>query len=429
MPPLATDAARDGKRKLASETLWAFASKGIALAGTYGLLFFLVSRLEVGEFGRWSYFFSILLILAQTSELGLNTAAKRWFAEHRDRPTLGGWIHAAWRMRVWASLLAGLITLGLAVPIARLTGRPWLAPWLFAAAPWVVLYGVVEFYKSLFEATQRLRLTALVNFSDHALRLLLCVTAWVLFGGVGPLVLALGGAALFAAGLGRFLQLRHLGPAADAPAPEAAELARYCVPVFCMSLAGFISTEIDVLMIGQLLHDDAAVAQYAVPKQLIAFLPHVSVGITMAAAPALTRMAAEGGASVLRLFRRIFLLLALLYGALAAAGLGVALWVPREWIPADYRASLAPLAGLMPYVFFNALSIYTGTLMNYRGLAGRRFLFLILTLVLNIALNRWWIPRMGILGAALASSVAMMPYFALNWLQCERMIRRTPDPQ
>ncbi|MFO1520873.1 MAG: hypothetical protein U1G05_02320 [Kiritimatiellia bacterium] len=99
MDPLAQVARHGGKRKIAKETAWAFASKGAALAGTYGLLFFLVHRLDVAEFGRWSYFFSVLLILTQASELGLNTAAKRWFAEARDPRSLGAWIHAAWRLR------------------------------------------------------------------------------------------------------------------------------------------------------------------------------------------------------------------------------------------------------------------------------------------------------------------------------------------
>ncbi|MFO1520872.1 MAG: polysaccharide biosynthesis C-terminal domain-containing protein [Kiritimatiellia bacterium] len=273
-----------------------------------------------------------------------------------------------------------------------------------------------------------MRLTFQVNLVDNALRLLLCLLVYQATGSVRAMVLALGAAALAAAGSGRLLQNRHLPAAVAGSGADAGALARYSVPVFFMSVAGFISTEIDTLMIGGLL-DDRATGIFGLPKQLVAFLPHVSVAFTMGAVPALARMAAQADPAARTGFRRLLGLLAVLYGGLALAGFALAAWLPREWLPQGYRESVGPFAGLMPYVFFNALSIFTGTLLNYRGLAGRRFLFLVVTILLNVTLNRWWIPRFGVTGAALASSVAMMPYFLLNWIQCERMLRPArPSP-
>lgn len=410
------------KLKIASETIWAFASKGAALVGTYGLMAFFVLRMDVESFGRWSFFTSILSLLALCFELGLNNALQRWVVIHRDDPALGDWMASAWRLRLWLLLPTVVVPLALAAPLAAWTGRPWLAGWMLAAVPWVALYGFVDFHKSVFEAAHRLRLTCAVNLVDFGLRLALGVAAYLLTGSILAVMAAYAAAAAVALFTGRALRLRHLGPMGVPSAASNAALLRYAVPVFLMSMAGHFSTEIDTLMIGLLL-DDHATGVFGLPKQLVAYLPHVSMAFSMGVVPALARDAVTHPAAARRRFRRFLALLALLYALLVAGGTAAALWVPREWLPTGYAGSVGPFIALLPYVFFTALGLYTGALLSYCGHAASRLLFLILTISLNIVLNLFWIPKYGVTGAAAASSVAMLPYFLLNWRRCERMFR------
>ena len=285
----------------------------------------------------------------------------------------------------------------------------------------------MEFYKSLFEGVHRLRLTFLVNLADHFTRILLCALAWKMTGRLVAVVLAYSLAAGVACWAGARLRSTHLPDQPLAPTVDAAPLIRYSVPVFFMSVAAYISTEIDILMIGTLL-DDRATAIFALPKQLVAYLPHISVAFTMGSVPELARMAACGEPGVRVHFRRILGRLALLYGALLVFGGALAYGLPRELLPVDYRESVGPFAALLPYVFFTALGNFTGAFLSYRGQAANRLRFLLLVISVNLILNALWIPRHGVVGAAWASSVAMAPYFLLNWFLCEKMLRPPPTP-
>jgi O-antigen/teichoic acid export membrane protein len=55
--------------------------------------------------------------------------------------------------------------------------------------------------------------------------------------------------------------------------------------------------------------------------------------------------------------------------------------------------------------------------LDYRGLAWLRAINFSFTIIANVLLNWWWIPKWGAVGAAAASSVAFAPYCALNLWQ------------
>src|SRR5207244_2875796 len=82
----------------------------------------------------------------------------------------------------------------------------------------------------------------------------------------------------------------------------------------------------------------------------------------------------------------------------------------------EYQAASVPLLILSPFVLLSGVSTYCGNLLDYRGLAWIRSINFGLTIIGNVLLNWWWIPRWGAIGAA-ASSIAFVPYCALNLWQ------------
>jgi O-antigen/teichoic acid export membrane protein len=153
---------------------------------------------------------------------------------------------------------------------------------------------------------------------------------------------------------------------------------------------------------------------YSAAKQVVIFLPQLSLAFSMGAIPGLARFNKETALSQRRLYYRILGGIAGIY-LLACLGVAAfALWGMSLFFRPEYHAASRPLLMLIPFAIFNAATIYSGNLMVYRGLAWQRFANAGLTIMANVLLNWWLIPIWGAVGAAAASSIAYLPYCILN---------------
>jgi len=89
----------------------------------------------------------------------------------------------------------------------------------------------------------------------------------------------------------------------------------------------------------------------------------------------------------------------------------------------DYYGAALPLLALIPFVLLCGVSNYSAYLLDYRGFATVRAINFGFTIVANVLLNWWWIPKWGAVGAAAASSVAFIPYCAANLWQAHKAFR------
>ncbi len=94
-------------------------------------------------------------------------------------------------------------------------------------------------------------------------------------------------------------------------------------------------------------------------------------------------------------------------------GVGLAaLWVlagatvVRIFFGAEFATAYLPLVALLPGMVFLGMQRVCGGAALRAGRPGRITAIYALSLLCNIALNLWWIPRLGIVGAALASSAS-----------------------
>ena len=86
----------------------------------------------------------------------------------------------------------------------------------------------------------------------------------------------------------------------------------------------------------------------------------------------------------------------------------------RLFFRPEYHTASTTLLVLIPFVVFNAATIFSGNLMLYRGLAWQRLANVGVTITANVVLNWLLIPVWGAVGAAAASSLAYLPYCLLN---------------
>ena len=401
--------------KYAKETFWAMAAKGAAFFFYYGLIYYLTHKMTVGVWGNWSAFLALLNIILLISDQGVNIAVKRYISAARDTDELGGIVRMTFALRLITSFLFTLAIAVLIRPLLDLLGQPSYLALMQRSLLLIALYSIMEYFKYLFEALHRLRFTFVINALEHGSKLILVIA---LFRG-GDRFLAIVTAFTIAVAVafvvGVILTLGTIPGIFASPAPprKMREVYLYSFPTFLMSIAGFISLEIDTIMLKNL-GTNYETGIYAAAKQVVMFLPHLSLAFSMGAIPGLARFNEETALSQRGLYYQILGGIAGIY-LLACVGVAVfALWGMNLFFRPEYHAASRPLLVLIPFAIFNAATIYSGNLMVYRGLAWQRFANAGLTIIANVLLNWWLIPIWGAVGAAAASSIAYLPYCILN---------------
>ena len=401
--------------KYAKETFWAMAAKGAAFFFYYGLIYYLTHKMTVGVWGNWSAFLALLNIILLISDQGVNIAVKRYISAARDTDELGGIVRLTFALRLITSFFFTFAIALLIRPLLDLLGQPSYLALMQRSLLLIALYSIMEYFKYLFEALHRLRFTFVINALEHGSKLILVIA---LFRG-GDRFLAIVTAFTIAVAVafvvGVILTLGTIPGIFASPAPprKMREVYLYSFPTFLMSIAGFISLEIDTIMLKNL-GTNYETGIYAAAKQVVMFLPHLSLAFSMGAIPGLARFNEETALSQRGLYYQILGGIAGIY-LLACVGVAAfALWGMNLFFRPEYHAASRPLLVLIPFAIFNAATIYTGNLMVYRGLAWQRFANAGLTIIANVLLNWWLIPIWGAVGAAAASSIAYLPYCILN---------------
>src|SRR5438132_2270377 len=313
--------------KYAKETLWAMAAKGAAFFFYYGLVYYLTHKMTVGVWGNWSAFLALLNIILLISDQGVNIAVKRYISAARDTDELGGIVRLTFALRLITSFFFTFAIALLIRPLLDLLGQPSYLALMQRSLLLIALYSIMEYFKYLFEALHRLRFTFVINALEHGSKLILVIA---LFRG-GDRFLAIVTAFTIAVAVafvvGVILTLGTIPGIFASPAPprKMREVYLYSFPTFLMSIAGFISLEIDTIMLKNL-GTNYETGIYAAAKQVVMFLPHLSLAFSMGAIPGLARFNEETALSQRCLYYQILGGIAGIY-LLACVGVAVfALW-------------------------------------------------------------------------------------------------------
>jgi len=401
--------------KFAKETFWAVASKGAAFFFYYALVYYLTRKMSVDVWGNWSAFLALLNIILLVSDQGINTASKRYIAEARDRVNLGGVVRATLILRVVASLLYTVAIAFLVRPLLLWLHQPEYLGLMQRSLLLVALYGIMEYFKTLFEALHRLRFTFVVNALEHGLKLVLVIALFRGGADFAAIVAAFTVAVCIALAGGIVVALRAIPQVVSSSPPSGLmrQAYLYSLPVFLMSTGGFVSLEIDTIMLKHL-RTAFDTGIYSAAKNIVMFLPHLSLAFSMGIIPGLSVFDAGTALQKRRVYYQVLGGIAGIYLLICLGLVAFALWGLGLFFPPEYRAAFIPLLMLIPFTIFNAATIYSGNLMVYRGLAWQRSINVGFTIILNVLLNWLLIPIWGAVGAATASSIAYLPYCILN---------------
>jgi len=402
------------KQKLFKETLWSFLSKGTTFVLFFGLQIILARTLGVEDFGTWSYFLSFMTIVLTLSYFGLNGAVGKFLAEHNKTPKLRAVVRDAFKLRFLLSLGFVLLFAVIAWPLSRSIDRPDFFYFFLISLPFIFLSGFVEFLKDVFIGLHRTKYNFYIAVSEYLSKLLLLCLLFFYQINIVTVIIVYTVALLFTSIIGTIFVYRNFFRGLKRSSERFMKpLLHYSFPLFFVSIGFLLMTEIDTVMIG-LLTTDTEVGRYAVAKQIVNKLPHIAVAIAMGTMPIFAKLQKKNSEKLQKLFTRLLTINGAIFGTLMV---GIFILSPI-FIPLlfgqEYSQSVSILNILSFYMVFSSFSVFFSKFLDYQGLANKRAINLTATIFLNIALNLYFIPRYGAIGAAISTSASYIPYLTLN---------------
>lgn len=409
------------KQKIIKETLWAFATKAISFILFFALNIYLARKLGVELFGKWSYFYSLLSIVFILSYFGINVAAKKYIAQYNGTKELGNVIRDSVKIRFMFSLFVVLALLIISKPVAFVLGKPEFESLLIFAIPLVFLMGFIELFKELFIGLHRLKYSFIINNLEYGLKLLFIVL--LPFLSIRNILVTYIFAVTIASVYGGVVLYKYfLFRIRCSYNNYIREIFSYSIPLFFTSIGLISATEIDTIMLG-FLNGDEAVGIYAVAKQIIAKLPHISLAIAMGTMPVFAKFNKDNKEELKTLLYKLLTINAVIFSIIAFGIISLAWFFVPFFFGDKYSASVLPLQILTIYLIISSFSILLSTFLDYQGLAKKRAVNLSVCIVLNIILNFILIPDYGTVGAAIATSTSYVPYIYLNWIEVRRLLQ------
>jgi O-antigen/teichoic acid export membrane protein len=405
-------------------TTFAFAVQLTVAAFSAALTLFLVRSLGPEGYGVFALSVAIGIMLALLAELGISSSAARYIAENRgDRDAIASVLAAALRLKLPLTAAVSLALFLAAGVIADAYGNDALTWPLRVMA--LALFGqsLAALFGGSFTAQGRIALNLRLVFASGAVELATTVTLVLL--GAGATGAAFGRAAGVTVGatVGLFLLVRTVGRRAidvrGSSGSRSREIVRYAGTLAAVDAAVVLFDQIDAVLIGALL-SASSVGLFQAPMRLTTLLLYPGYALASGVAPRLARGLRERPNA--EALRAAFRAIVLFQGALLAPLVVWASPIAELLFGTDFAESADVLRWLAPFVFLSGLAPLVSLGANYLGLAGRRVPIAIAAVLLNIALDLVLLPRVGVIGAAIATSVAYAVYVPAHVWLCWRAL-------
>jgi O-antigen/teichoic acid export membrane protein len=352
--------------------------------------------LEVDERGLYSVAMSFAMVAMMAGQLGWPSASVYRLRRMGSSPS-----------QVTTTALAAMVAVSVLMAVVCVAFAPFMSRYFLDDAPPIVLYATVPLIPfqilaaalgGVSRGTDRFALQNWFQFFLTLAILVFAVVALIVMnaGLMGALLSMLAAQVVCTIVYGLLL-VRQTGLARRIDWAEMWTSLRFGLKSYAQDLGSRLHERVDIFMIAALLKDPAQVAFYAIASTTLLRLRMVPDNIALAAYPQLAALEADRAADF-----ACFATRQTLAGAVLMA-LGLAVVAP-VLVPLafgqPYEASVVPLLVLLPGTAF--VSIYR-VLARYFTALDRQQVNLVIQIVAvgsNVALDFWWIPRYGILGAA-----------------------------
>jgi O-antigen/teichoic acid export membrane protein len=203
------------------------------------------------------------------------------------------------------------------------------------------------------------------------------------------------------------------------PRSTSRRLVRYAGALFVVDGAFALFNQIDIIVIGRVL-GSISVGLFAAPLRLCTVLHYPGLAVSNAVSPLLAR--ADGHGPDARAFTFALRGLIVLQVAIAVPILIWARPIVDLLLGPSYADSAPVLRALTPFIVLQGLGPLISVSVNYLGQARRRVPIAVAAVLVNLVLDVILIPRIGIIGGAIATDVAYAIYVPAHFLVCRRAL-------
>lgn len=403
---------------------YALTTQVATAAFTAVLTFYLVRALGPSGYGIFALALSIGALVGSPSDFGVSSSAARFIAERKDSPdSIGRILAEALRLKLLTTSAACALLAATAAPIAAAFGTPELTWPLRAVALATLGQSFMVLYGAAFVALGRIPRYLRLVTGESAVEASASVTLVVLLG--GSTAAAFGRAIGYVSGAviaftlcqrlfgWNIVRIRARGGA------DRRSLTVYAGALFVVETAFTLLAQVDVLLVGALLGAGAA-GIYQAPLRVVTLLHYPGLAVAMSVAP--RTAAGERRRLGITTFRSALRWLAILQGALLAP---IVVWaepIVHVLLGSGFGGSAPVLRALAPFVYFSGLAPLVSTTANYVGEARRRVPVALLSMLLTVAGCLLLIPRVGVVGGAIAADATYALYVPAHLWICVRTL-------
>ncbi len=401
---------------------WGQLGRSLEIVLSMILLVVVVRRLDQPDYSTYSLIISLVTFVVLLSNLGLNDALLRFIPdlnathEHQNGPYL--LLAHFLRLRIMVSLGVALLFWGFSSQIAAWLNQPFLAENSFLVIGLYLLYGVVELIITFFSGQFWVKQLEIIRLLAQ-LGSLVFVILWFWLNTPSAFIiilsLALANIGTILAGLlytlWRGSGLGHLqAGSGELGKSRLAEIRRFCRDMWLIKLLNLgLAGQIDVLLLGLLASDPAAIGYYNLAALMIARLWVLVIGWAGALNSIIATVAVERGQEGLQRYFAYYYRFNLLLIGVTMAGLLVISTPLVILLFGNRYGSVALLVKLFVIQqLINALAggTFTQAFLNVKGRQNITLRWNAFYSLLNILLDLLLIPPFGALGAVIATTVA-----------------------
>lgn len=194
-------------------------------------------------------------------------------------------------------------------------------------------------------------------------------------------------------------------------------------PFLLTSCGTLFFAEIDTFMIGTMSNAEN-VAVYSIAKNLITKATHVNFAICTAT---MTTFACMNEANIVqkrKLFKKIGGINMLIAAGIVVGAFFVGPFAINILYGGEYKEAGSILQLLLVYFILYIIHLMLSMFLDYQGEIKIRSQFYFGAVILNVVLNAIFIPRLGAEGAAIATSLSMVPYVVFLVIRSMRIFRK-----
>jgi len=391
---------------IVKNSLWLISSEFVAKLVLFGVVVLLARYLGAEGYGQLQFALSFAGVFALAMDLGFNTLTNRELAREKEKYELF--------VPNVSFVKLGLFVVSLIVitVFLLLTKKSFEVLVLCILAVCYYLFSsFIEFYKSVFQAFEKMQLNAFSRLLYCALLLSGLLLLMNKKAGVFAIMLGYLGANFITFLFTLFLLLRYIRPFPLKISPAFIKtMFKMVFPFMILYIAAIINFRVDTIMISYLIND-AAVGLYAIAMNLILAAAFIPSFCCAAVYPSLSRFGVSSARKLFLMFKGMFWIM-LLIGALGAV---VVLLLAKPLVLVVFGSQFMESVPVLQILALSFLFSGGALLMGYSCIAIDRQVFytkiVVLSVLINIVLNYFLISLYGIKGAAAATIIAQFISF------------------